>query len=361
MSKFFINKIALPIAIVLMSIGSANAALNCNVQPSCTELGYSTGDVEGCDSYVRCPFDTTYKACVKIAETEVPVDCTGFTYDVCPDTAMRCTACGTGTDVKYKITRCNIGYDLSGESCVASSCDGYNLSSCPATAENCLVCQSGTTQKYQIGLCKDGYSPIHLDDPVSGRFISNCAMNACADYTLSSCPKGGTCDTCKSGATTKYKLTGCSGGFAPNDGACYDCQTMSTKLKNATGQRGYYLFCDNADCKTTSTSCEAGLGWYDWNDPCICGLVGYANCKMSIDSTIDKPLIDGTISTNPCKKSNYDSCMRTKTALNSLVLKHNSLCTQATYQVKPHTNFSFNCSLYIPKDSIYSHFCQSYD
>ena len=44
------------------------AALNCITQPTYTELGYSKSGVDNCDSYVYCPFDTTYKACINKGE-----------------------------------------------------------------------------------------------------------------------------------------------------------------------------------------------------------------------------------------------------------------------------------------------------
>lgn len=362
MSRFFIKKVALPVVIIIMSTGSLSANLNCMEQPSCSELGYSTSEVTDCEQYIKCPFDQAYKACVKIAAAEEPIDCTGYTYDVCPNTARSCTACGTGTQVKYKISSCNSGYDLTGGACVAASCEGYRLSTCPAHA-TCLGCLSGSSSKFKIAMCDEGYSPVKLFDAETGEaYISNCPANACLDYNLTSCPSGATCSTCKSGETTKYKLTGCSGGFVLKDGVCYDCMSMTTKLRNATGQRGYYLSCDNRDCKTSTSECAAGLGWYSWNDPCVCNLIGMKYCLLSSTPIPIIPSGDGsTDNRNYCSKSAYKSCLAAKDALDNMVTTHNSICTASNYKVTKNSHYSFSCNLYITKDNISAYFCQGYE
>lgn len=63
MSKFLNFKIALPVAILISGSGSAYATLNCTEQPTCAELGYTKDDVDNCEHYLYCPFDTNYKLC----------------------------------------------------------------------------------------------------------------------------------------------------------------------------------------------------------------------------------------------------------------------------------------------------------
>lgn len=61
-------------------IGSAQAALKCTIQPSCASLGYTQTDTENCESYLYCPFDTSYKKCVSVpVEEDNPCDIK--TYD----------------------------------------------------------------------------------------------------------------------------------------------------------------------------------------------------------------------------------------------------------------------------------------
>ena len=61
MSKLLINKLVLPVVLLVLSIGTASAALQCGAQPSCADLGYSKTHISGCTDYIYCPFDTSYK------------------------------------------------------------------------------------------------------------------------------------------------------------------------------------------------------------------------------------------------------------------------------------------------------------
>ena len=81
----------------------ALAALNCTTQPSCASLGYSQDDVENCSKYIKCPFDTTYKACTAI-------NCSSYTKTSCPEGAESCSKCSAGGHSFYKIDACKDGY-----------------------------------------------------------------------------------------------------------------------------------------------------------------------------------------------------------------------------------------------------------
>ena len=81
----------------------ALAALNCTTQPSCESLGYSQDDVENCSKYIKCPFDTTYKACTAI-------NCSSYTKTSCPEGAESCSKCSAGGHSFYKIDACKDGY-----------------------------------------------------------------------------------------------------------------------------------------------------------------------------------------------------------------------------------------------------------
>ena len=103
MSKFVNLKIALPVAGALIGSGNAFAALDCKTQPSCESLGYSQKDVENCSKYIKCPFDTTYKACTAI-------NCSSYTKTSCPEGAESCSKCSAGGHTFYKIDACKDGY-----------------------------------------------------------------------------------------------------------------------------------------------------------------------------------------------------------------------------------------------------------
>ena len=42
---------------------SAGCASNTTAAGDCTTLGYSKDNVDGCEHYLYCPFDTSYKRC----------------------------------------------------------------------------------------------------------------------------------------------------------------------------------------------------------------------------------------------------------------------------------------------------------
>ena len=129
---------------VLSPFSLANAACS-NV--TCEELGYSKSDVAGCNNYIYCPLDASYKACYSYKS---------YTNGACPT--------GANCDMRYKITKCPSGYaiNLTRTACVKStatcSAGQYNnngtCTACPAgtynstsgSATSCTKCASGTYQ-----------------------------------------------------------------------------------------------------------------------------------------------------------------------------------------------------------------------
>lgn len=69
------KKNALYSILTLLFANPAYAALDCKTQPTCAELGYSLKELKGCESYLTCPFDNTYKKCIG----------TPFKYESCED------------------------------------------------------------------------------------------------------------------------------------------------------------------------------------------------------------------------------------------------------------------------------------
>lgn len=290
MSKFLLNKIALPVAIIFMSIGSAGAALNCTNQPTCAELGYSTANVDNCESYVLCPFDKAYKACTKVSEK---VDCSNFTHASCPSEAEACTACGTGTDVKY-----------------------------------------------QIASCKEGYSPLKMENIQTGTsYITGCTINSCSGYNLSYCPTGGTCSTCMSGTTKKYKLDKCNSPYVAKDGGCYNCSDMKTKLTNSA-KHTYYAEClSDSSCNGTS-NCETTSKFYSWKSSCVCEYIGFSNCLESSVPSI--PEVGGSTSSKVVCQTT--KCRNAETLFKQVITDHNALCPSYKVTGTP----TFACTTYIP-------------
>lgn len=200
MKKILVGAVA-AFAVILMGCGSVYAALQCTSQPSCASLGYTTSDIEGCDNYVYCPFDTTYKACVGEQQGECDADCI---LDACPSNA-NCTECGNS---KFKITSCRYTTKLTPDkrACIesCSSYSGAKIAECPDLAE-CDECTDGENVYYVINDCLTGYT------------ISNntCVIDRCSGYPFSQCLTGYSCTKCQSGASPyvlsvsyKYKPSG---------------------------------------------------------------------------------------------------------------------------------------------------------
>ena len=137
---------------------SSVQAQNCQVLPSCAELGY-TKTVELCEgqAYLTCPFDKSQVYCPFDCESK---DCAEYTLSECPDKGIceECVAgCGNKT-IKYKFNKCGDGYEWNDTYCIA--CDfasgGYTLTSCPANG-NCTSITCGGVTKYKVNKCATGY------------------------------------------------------------------------------------------------------------------------------------------------------------------------------------------------------------
>ena len=190
--------------------GDDGCANNAQAAGDCETLGYSKDNVNECEHYLYCPFDTAYKKCVSI-------DCSAYNLTTC-STGAACAECKAGGRSFYKVTDCKAGYEESGDGCKAAACTGYKLASCPTGATSCSNCLSGTTTKYKVNGCKKGY--ILSSAVIVGR-AQTCIADPCTGYTLTSCPTGATsCNECLSGTTTKYKINGCKAGYEEDGNTC---------------------------------------------------------------------------------------------------------------------------------------------
>ena len=390
MSKFFDSKIALPVAILVMGSGSASAALNCTTQPTCAELGYSKADVDNCDSYVYCPFDTSYKTCISI-------DCSDYTVSSCP-TGGNCSTCSAGGHSFYKITSCKDGYtptygfpsitvsgvgtasgvsnsNTNGLSTLAVSssavavndtsvsavgdtvivspgldlgdviyhpisrviidcvetpdCSDYTLTSCPEHGI-CSSCKDGITTTYKLNSCEDGYtaSPEGIVQVGTDAPNTKCVATTCLGYTLSSCPTGGNCSSCQSGTTTKYKLNSCSSPYIKNGNTCYNCSTNQTNLNNKVKLASKsYLYCCNG-------SSIGGISIQSCRSNCT----DYTKVGSYSDGCLPYTM-QSTITTTLTARRQH--CIDTLQAVKDDIAEHNALCP--SYTVTDSVNTS-NCN-----------------
>ena len=126
MENFIIKeeKMKYVLFLIMMLFSSQAVALNCEKQPTCAELGYSTQDNPNCldDGYLICPFDSNYKKCVNFN-----CESLGFTQSdksawckniaACPNN-KNYTACIKATceigDVYYSDGSCGLVEDYNG-------------------------------------------------------------------------------------------------------------------------------------------------------------------------------------------------------------------------------------------------------
>jgi len=121
--------------------GSAGCAANTTPAGDCTTLGFSKSDVAGCDQYLYCMFDTSYKRCISKSES-------------CPTGYGKTVAdCGTSGALGWTLG----ALDSSGcGRCWVKGCSGLGASSCEHAV--CSICWSGDNKIEQIERCDEGYA-----------------------------------------------------------------------------------------------------------------------------------------------------------------------------------------------------------
>ena len=208
---------------------SAGCASNTTAAGDCATLGYSQDNVDGCEHYLYCPFDTSYKRCVSADY------CYGYPLSSCPEEGANCSSCGKDDDLKFKIDSCENGYTYANDTCVAQSCpSGYSTSitSCgsgytlttngysgSSACGKCVAksCPSGYSTS--ITSCSSGYT-LTTNGYSGSSACRKCVAKSCSGYTLSKCPANGYCTDCLSGSTKKYKLNSCKSGYEKNGNTC---------------------------------------------------------------------------------------------------------------------------------------------
>ena len=232
----------------------------CHVE-TCTDSNSITH--YGCTTC--CPgYQKTNNACS-------PNDCSDYELESCEiehcvylesgDCHKKVDSCQKGEDKVYKCLECEQGYEVnSSGGCSAIVCNStlYPYPSRPTICSGeLLVCRGGDNLYYGCEACEFGYIK-------SG---GQCIETVCAsEYSESSCPAHGTCDTCQSGETTKYKLTGCDPTYELNAGgtACVRQKAFAFEVTTTAANQSVSVYLTgkasidwgdgNAEEKTTSGS-----------------------------------------------------------------------------------------------------------
>jgi len=167
--------------------GSAGCAANATPAGDCTTLGFSKSDVAGCDQYLYCMFDTSYKRCISKSEScptgygKTTKDCGRYSAGWTLGT-LDSSGCG-----KCMAAPCPSGSATSGAGCpsgkikneTAGAVSGNNL---------CYVCQTVTCSTGYATEVKDcggmyngsGYKLDKFNKDANGCY--KCVEKTCEDY-----------------------------------------------------------------------------------------------------------------------------------------------------------------------------------
>lgn len=304
----FLRKMVLVTTLIvagpLLLISVAHAELNCTVQPSCSDLGYTKSISSACpaDYILYCPFDKSYKKCVIPSCTTL-----GFT------TTDKSAWCGN-------VIQCPD--DTSYTACTAEKtvdCSSYTYSSCPSVASNCSTCTNGQTVKYRIEGCITGFTYAN----------HNCSGNTCSGYTLYSCPSGGVCSECLSGYTKKYKLDSCKTNYVMTNGSCYDCALNYTRIYNKSRiAANSYRRCKETTGTSVCTKCRTSC-----SDFTSRGSYYESSCF--------------SLSGAPGGSGDYSVCVNALQSVKDEIAVHNAKACSSSYRVKDNINPASQCTTQI--------------
>ena len=172
--------------------GTADCTQSSNTASDCTALGYTNANTANCKHYLYCPFNTAYKACVAVTDSEPEPDCSDYPLTACPEHSI-CDKCPDDETYK-KLTGCETGYTLnaSGTGCILSTCptgyaktadDCYNKGSAGWSLDLTDKYDSTDCYKCIAKSCEAGYST----DITS---IADCGTTGSAGYTFTKSESG---------------------------------------------------------------------------------------------------------------------------------------------------------------------------
>ena len=202
--------------------GATGCASNANAAGDCETLGYSKTTSSECEHYIYCPFDTSYKKCVSVAEKSCAEQ--GFT------TEDKSGWCGSliycPTDETYTLCAeayenpCPTGYDsrlTSISDCGSQGSNGWTFESQTITGNNGenIVCGKCTAKK-----CSGYYANYQS--------VNDCGKTGSKGYTYSSCYSGEE----KLGKCTAKTCS--SYGYRESKDLDYICKTASATLGDYT-------------------------------------------------------------------------------------------------------------------------------
>ncbi|MGY4884114.1 MAG: DUF7107 domain-containing protein [Nanobdellota archaeon] len=194
------------------------------------------------------------------------------------------------------VKSCNLGYKISGNSCVLTTCSGSSTQSCSIVNGEGIksrTCSNGEWSSWGeciIQSCESGYQK-------SG---SSCVLTTCSGYSTRSCSitngEGLQSRTCSNGEWSSWgtcTLNSCNSGYKISGNSCVIISTSTGCTSNEDCKSG--RICKNGDCvyppsDNVSTGCTS-------NEDCKSGRI----CKNGDCVYPTSTTISGCTSNSDCK------------------------------------------------------------
>ena len=171
---------------------SAGCASNTNAAGDCATLGFSQDNVDGCEHYLYCPFDTSYKRCVSSEK----IDCAalGFTQENKSEWCGNVVSCPM--DSSYTLCASQVGEQVCPVGEINPTCpSNYGLYRVAETEDGttCYECKPMTCAA-ALGALGSGYvdkdtyfsaSSLYLPSPAQSTEI----LNASGEMETATCYK----------------------------------------------------------------------------------------------------------------------------------------------------------------------------
>ena len=228
---------------------------------SCESLGYVKGDVPGCTSYINCPLDATYKACIIYKDCNVTVsnvanrvrrvivDVLSTTEDKLCDSANLKTDLGADSLDLIELRMAledEFGRDIPDNTAegISTIVDIINFFSPSEYIFNLCPANGACEAKFKVVGCKEGYT-VSVDDAGRASCTSSCTA------TLTSCPEGYECTSCTKDGKTYYEKTGnCASGY--EEAEMYSCfketSIIDGSSSDCTWKKALLSYCKKTTC-----------------------------------------------------------------------------------------------------------------
>lgn len=331
--------------------GGTSSCTNTNPAGDCETLGYSKDDVSGCDHYLYCPFDTSYKRCV----TEGEQACTqGYARTTAGCNPLATVKPGTGGSIGVipggSIGGVSVGGVTATQNMSSENAASSNLASSAATTGTTLP---GGIIGGDFGSIVTTFHETGWKLDANDKDDSGCYK--CVERT---CPSGtSTSNTCSGGKVAQateayagnsmcYKCVSCPSGYATS---VANCGSGNWMLDKKTAYAGCYK-CVTNSCSTgyAKTVAECGTtgatGWTlgSTTDPMN------AQCKLCVAKACDgysasKQSVNDCTSNGHPEGWNFATCTSGDTIMGKCTAKTcNTTCSEVYKLVPQYTGDTYN-------------------